>query len=1004
MKYYETSRGQILIDGQSIKTLDTDWLRSNIHLVHQDSFLFNETIFRNIALGKRDDVTHEDVLEAAKTADLGRTLMDLPQGLDTVVGSNGKSLSGGQQQRIAIARAHLRDAPILILDESTSALDTTSRAKVMGELRKWRRGKTTIIVTHDVDQIPDDDYVYVLEKGMVVQEGYRSKLAEKDHGTFSAFLSPISPPQVHNAKFRDLTDQRRKSEPASPTPTSADSFEFAEEAINRSNRISRLFGMTNSVPSMRANNRMSLGAGMGAAQVMELRADKIWSTPVIPENPTTQSHESWRSNAPLLSQRPSQPPTSSYSRFHSPEIPPPVPRKNNLPLSSNPPSPPRFKPVLPALDTSIRDSKLQVVEDPILPVPQNPGRRKDRRAFKPASLTQILGTIWPVLKWKDRMILIVGFVAAFLVAASTPAFAFVFAKLLGTFYLKGNQEAVAKVWALSLLGIAIVDGLSVYTTHYTLEYCGQAWVNSLRVEAFKRILTQPKSWFDKERNSPGKLNECLDRNAEEMRNLIGRFAGPIFTVVWMLGISIVWSLMFSWKLTFVALACGPIMLVLTRVFDSVSSTWEDRCNRASEIASGIFTETFSNIRVVRALTLENYLARKHNKATLETYRTGRSRAIYSGLVFGLTDSASLFITALVFYYATVIIIRGENNVSNIIQVVNLLLFGIANSAAMIAMVPQINSSRTTATHMLYLANLPYQNSHETLGKKRLSTPFPIKLTNLSFTYPSRRSNKCLNKINLTIDAGTCTALVGPSGSGKSTIASILLALYPPDPSVYPSLTFSGTAISDCNIRTLRSFISIVPQTPLLFPASIYDNIIYGLPEGSPFATFASAVHAASDAGIHDFISSLETGYHTLIGDGGMGLSGGQAQRIAIARALVRRPKLLILDEATSALDAVSAEAIRETVRKLMERGRESEEGGMAVLIISHNVEMMRVADTVVMIEDGRVVESGSFRELRGRGGKFAALIGSVREKDVDMERVITPVRGRNRMTWRKGSA
>jgi ATP-binding cassette subfamily B (MDR/TAP) protein 1 len=373
------------------------------------------------------------------------------------------------------------------------------------------------------------------------------------------------------------------------------------------------------------------------------------------------------------------------------------------------------------------------------------------------------------------------------------------------------------------------------------------------------------------------------------------------------------------------------------------------------------------------------------------------------LVFGLTDSASLFITALVFYYATVIIIRGENNVSNIIQVVNLLLFGIANSAAMIAMVPQINSSRTTATQMLYLAHLPYQNSHETLGKKRLSTPFPIKLANLSFTYPSRRSTKCLNSINLTIDAGTCTALVGPSGSGKSSIASILLALYPPDPSVYPCLTFSGTAISDCNIRTLRSFISIVPQTPLLFPASIYENIIYGLPEGSPFATFTSAVHAASDAGIHDFISSLENGYHTLIGDGGMGLSGGQAQRIAIARALVRRPKLLILDEATSALDAVSAEAIRETVRKLMERGRESEEGGMAVLIISHNVEMMRVADTVVVIEDGRVVESGGFKELRGRGGRFAALIGGGRERDVGIERVMTPVRGRNRSTWRKGS-
>ncbi|TVY40590.1 Alpha-factor-transporting ATPase, partial [Lachnellula subtilissima] len=780
MKYYETARGEILIDGRSIKSLDTHWLRQNITLVQQESVLFNETLFQNIAFGRSDDATREDVLEAAETADLHQTLMALRHGLDTEVGSNGKSLSGGQQQRVAIARARLRDAPILILDESTSALDYTSRTRVMEKLRQWRHGKTTIIVTHDVTQILDNDYVYVLENGIVVQEGYRKKLAEKLHGTFSTFLPTVSPPTVQEPQFAEILDPRRKSEPFTPSISSPDSFTFSGEETQSSNRISRLFGITDYTPTIKPSNRMSLGVGLGTAQAYDLRADEIWSTPLVPEEERFQSHDSWRSFVPLLPPKPIQQSSDLPLRAYHPEIPPPV-RKNSVPGSSISPFDPQpgsgqeihrrstlpARPTLPGLDTSIGASGLFITEAPTVVLPRSSNERKGKRKKTAASLAQIMGTIWPILTWNEKIVLVIGFIAAFMVGASTPAFAFVFAKLLGTFYLVHNQSAAARTWALSLLGIAIIDGISAFTTHFALEYCGQAWVNYLRVEAMKRILAQPKSWFDKKRNSPDKLNESLDRNAEEMRNLIGRFAGPIFTVAWMLGISVVWACLLSWKLTLVALACGPIMLVLTRTFNWVSSKWEYKCNQASTITSSIFTETFSNIRVVRALTLEDYFAGKHDKATLETYKTGRSRAVYSGLLYGLTNSASLFITALVFYYGTVLIIRGENDVERIIQVVNLLLFGIGNSTAMISMVPQINSSRTTATHMLYLANLPLQNSHESQGRRRIPTLFPIQFNDLSFAYSTARDSKTLSNINLTLNAGTCTALVGPSGSGKS---------------------------------------------------------------------------------------------------------------------------------------------------------------------------------------------------------------------------------------------
>lgn len=1005
LKYYEPLRGEVLVDGNSVQTLDSDWLRQNITLVQQQSVLFNETILKNIEFGRGEPVTRADVLAATKTADLDQTLNDLPDGINTVVGSNGKSLSGGQQQRIALARARLRDSPIVILDEATSALDQTSREKVAQTIREWRKGKTTIVITHDVTQILDDEYVYVLEHGLVVQEGYRNKLAKKEHGTFASFMPEAQLPDVYVN-----TPERRNSEPISPI----DGFppEYYDDRIpEEKDYISKILGVqpgnrASFAPGMGPHSGRALALGGGAAQAYALQADNLWSTPLPPGEdgsdgvfqPFTSSMLRRPSLKEFLSPKPPQ--RIKFEPMSQPlaqeEMPMPVPALPAKAAKSN-----RLSRSL-AIDTGSSESSAPFEQIELTRLAQaSIAEPPDEEDKKPASLKRVFGTIWPTLKWRDRSFLVLGFAAAFVVAGGTPAFAYVFAKLLQVYYQVGNRDAEALKWALSLLGIAIVDGLATFTAHYSLEHAGQAWVNSLRVEALKRIMAQPRSWFDLERNSPSRLNECLDRNAEEMRNLIGRFAGPIFTTFWMITISIIWSFVLAWKLTLVSLACAPVMYATTRLFNWTSAHWESKTNDASATASSIFTETFANIRVVRALTLESHFKKKHDVATSVTYQTGASRGTYSGLLFGLSDSMSYFVTALIFYYGTILIIHRERPLSAILEVVNLLTFGIANAVAMLNFVPQINTSRTTATHMLYLASLPLAPTAG--GQKRLATPFPIVFDKLSFTYSTRPHIRTLDSVSLTFAAGTCTAIVGPSGSGKSTIASILLGLYAPDGSPRgqpPALTFGGIPVEECNVSSLRSYVSFVSQSSLLFPASVLANIIYGLPPGSPFANVHAAVMAAREAGIHDFIASLPHGYATQIGEGGMGLSGGQAQRVAIARALVRRPKILVMDEATSALDAVSADAIRETVKRLMDRGRESAEGGTAVVLISHGVDMMRIADEIVVVEHGKVVERGAFEALRTRGGPFSRLIGYT--KVVEERRVLTPIKARTRESWAVG--
>lgn len=211
-----------------------------------------------------------------------------------------------------------------------------------------------------------------------------------------------------------------------------------------------------------------------------------------------------------------------------------------------------------------------------------------------------------------------------------------------------------------------------------------------------------------------------------------------------------------------------------------------------------------------------------------------------------------------------------------------------------------------------------------------------------------------------------TALVGSSGCGKSTIASLLLGLYPPDSGTISIASFPLEAL---HLHSLRSMVSIVPQSPTVFPATVAQNIAYALPEGSPLASLSSIRAAAKCAGIDEFFMSLPQGYNTLIGEGGSGLSGGQVQRLAIARAVVRRPELLVLDEATSALDGESASVIHTLVKRL-------EKVGIGCLIVTHSTEMMRACAECVVLSDGRVLEKGPFRELIARKhGELKRLIG-----------------------------
>ncbi|KAK3182519.1 ATP-dependent permease [Lecanicillium sp. MT-2017a] len=785
-----------------MNAFDRVWLKQNITLVQQASVIFEDTLFANIAIGHihPDSVSRADVIAACRLVDMDSVIFALPFGLETLVGGNSCPLSEGQRQRVVLARAYLRNPAVLILDEATSALDPSSRDVIVKSVRQWRQGKTTIIVTHDISQIDDNDYVNVFENGTLTEQGFRRNL-RGNHGSAFATLLP--------------------------------------------------------------------------------KLDTVQQIPDIN----------------IIS------PISEKSFEKSPE--------------------------------DFRSQETQL----LMP--------------KPAL---------------SRLVICI------VAAVATPAFALCLANLLAAMWSSGDKAAEGKRWALYLIAVAIVDGACTGTGRYLLEYTAQSWVDSLRAKAFRNILHQPKLWFQRAENSPGRLAESLDRNCEEMRNILGRFVPIIVMVFTMISVSVILAIATSWKLALVSLSPLPLVVASVKGFAIVSDGWEVKCNKGAEHSSAILTEVLSKLKTVRAFTLEQHFSSKYSKCTNDALRLGLKRALYSAPLFGLYQSMSYALTALVFYYGTTLLVQEENpDIAKTLRVMNLLLFSIGSATDLLSSMPQIAMALASASHIMAFTNLPLPKAVPPAHTSTTNPP-PICCNSLNFAYPSRPHKLILKNISVSILPGNCTVVVGPSGCGKSTLLSLLLQLHVPTNDAPSALTFGGTPSNATNTQTLLCKTGYVSQTAFLFPVTISENIAYGLPRNSPLRNPANIHAAAKEAGIHTFITSLPEGYGTVVGEGGQELSGGQAQRVTIARALVRRPLLLVLDEPTSALDSGNSDAVRGAIADLVRAWR-SERRDAAVVMATHDIDMMRIADHIVVMEGGTVVEQGLFEDLWFNGDAFRRLVG-----------------------------
>lgn len=566
VRFYQPSSGKIFLDGVALDNLDVHWLRRTVTLVEQHSVLFNNTIRENITLGKQGGpLSLQEVMEAVNFAMLGPIVHELPDGLDTELGPSGSSLSGGQIQKMALARARIRDTPVLILDESTSALDYITRAAILQAIRHWRKGKTTIVITHDISQIQADEFLYLLEDAQVVQEGYRNEL-EVQSGPFHTLAA------AHEAKEEysddDFSDHDYETDEIislyddsawnrhSPTHRPMSAVLFGENLLSPFLRTSRASFVGSVMPRLEkkisqqgseedtsesgfASNGTALGAtklppGMPSTAPGFIQSRRAASRPVsiVSQNKRLSGVISYNCAMPISKEFGSRrtsllpsPPESQKSSY---------PRKLSTGTARNVRS-----------QQSNRRPRRRKIAGRLHLLRSGGGggdEEKQSSSTDSLSITEIFKSIWPTLPWQSRLVVFAALFCAIVHAAATPVFAWTFAQLLTTFYLPGDQSRRSLIYSMIILGLAFVDGIATYLLFFLADAVAQSWVHALKVEAMRRILMQPREFFDKDENSMSRLAETLDHFAEEARNLPGRFAVLFVVIIFMIAMSIVWAL------------------------------------------------------------------------------------------------------------------------------------------------------------------------------------------------------------------------------------------------------------------------------------------------------------------------------------------------------------------------------------------------------------------------------------------------------------------------------
>lgn len=563
---------------------------------------------------------------------------------------------------------------------------------------------------------------------------------------------------------------------------------------------------------------------------------------------------------------------------------------------------------------------------------------------------------------------ILGTIGAVCSGLVYPALSILFGKSINDFAIIDLDEMKRQVFrkALWYFITAILAAIAIMVQITGYGRMGWQMLYKLRIKSFASVMRHDIEWFDKEENSTGGVTSNISDHPQKVQGLMGVTLGSIIQSCATLIGGIIIGLCYAPLLALIGMACIPLVISSGYIRLRVVVLKDEKNKKWHAASAQMASEAAGAVRTVASLTREHDVDRIYSTSLKTPLKVALKTAVWSQALYGASQGIAFLVIALVFYIGALWIVDGRYDTAQFFTGLTATVFAAIQAGNVFMFVPDASSANSAAHSVFALFdNVPDIDADSPDGQ--MLDPEKVQghitLENIHFRYPSRPSVRVLRNLTIEVPPGKYVALVGPSGCGKSTTIQLIERFYDPMAGV---VKLDGVDIRELNVASYRSQIALVSQEPTLYAGTIRFNILLGAAKPPEQVTEDEIVQACKDANIYDFIMSLPDGFDTEVGGKGSQLSGGQKQRIAIARALVRNPKVLLLDEATAALDSTSERVVQQAL--------DNASKGRSTVAIAHRLSTIQNADIIYFVSEGCVTEKGTHAELIALKGAYYELV------------------------------